>query len=449
VWTTTRPAPIAAQPPGSPKGWLLDGLFVGSTGHVFVETFHSTPLPGFPGKYVGGASVDELDVPGSYLGNQGISGSGESVDGSASLSGDRHLAFTGTTLGVMGIRSLSIKNEVVSVGWTKTAFDYQDKIQSVTGNAAGELFGAFVGAPGPVGSSWVFPWGTEGANLIVKWDSAGGHAFTKNVPPSTTGVVPGNSGDVFLAGTLAPGFDLGCGPIAGSGPYHVARLDAAGACLWDRAIVGVPTAAGQLSAPLPDAAGGVIIVNSSFKGTLDIGCGPVTSAPAGSTLVARLDASGACLWSKRTDVPGLRASLFPSGDLLLGTPFTGTIDLGGGPLTSMGVADLAVARLHASSGAHVWSKSFGGTGATLDGYPVADATGRVLLSGPLTGWVDFGGGPLGSMAAQTYAVKLDGSGAFLWSHLWPDQTFVGSDPCGAVVGARENAADVTVDKLAP
>lgn len=108
-----------------------------------------------------------------------------------------------------------------------------------------------------------------------------------------------------------------------------------------------------------------------------------------------------------------------------------------------------------ATGAHVWSKSFGSPGVGLCGglgqrcNAVADANGSVVLSGALTGWVDSGGGPLGSMAAQTYAVKLDGGGAFLWQHPWPDHTTVKVDPCGAVVGAYDAGPYMTVDKLAP
>ena len=77
------------------------------------------------------------------------------------------------------------------------------------------------------------------------------------------------------------------------------------------------------------------------------------------------------------------------------------------------------------------------------------ANGSVPLARALIGWVDFGGGPIGSMAEQTHAVKLDGAGAFLWHHRLPAQTLVTPDPCGAAITANDNGVDVTVTKLAP
>lgn len=448
------PVPIW-QAPGTPKDWHLENIFAGSTGHVFV----AASCFGFTmyGTSGGAADLDELDSKGAYLGTRSITDvGGGGLDARTSVFGPRYHAFAISIPHSMGIRYDRLEGDAVSLQWQKGNWDEYAYLGLVTGNADGDLFASFTGATfGAPLTTWSFPWGVEDGNLVVKWNSAGGHVYTKNVAPSPSVVTAGNSGDAFLAGAFTPGADLGCGPLAGAGGDYVARLDPIGQCLWSHAISGTLNAGGSLAILASAADGSAIVADSHFSGTTDLGCGPMTAAPGGSSFVARLDAAGACLWSKSFDVHDVIPSLFPSGDLLVSMPFTGTIDLGGGPLTSAGAQDVAVARLDGSSGAQVWSKSFGTAGVSLCPGPalrcnaVADANGSVVLSGALTGWVDFGGGPLGSMAAQTYAVKLDGNGSFLWHHAWPDHTFVAVDPCGAVLGASDVGAYITVDKLAP
>jgi hypothetical protein len=54
-----------------------------------------------------------------------------------------------------------------------------------------------------------------------------------------------------------------------------------------------------------------------------------------------------------------------SGDVYLTGGFDGIIDFGGGPLTSAGSGDIFLAS-YTSSGAHRFSKRFGGTGGCQD-----------------------------------------------------------------------------------
>ena len=236
------------------------------------------------------------------------------------------------------------------------------------------------------------------------------------------------------------GEDLGCAPLNSPGAGYLARLGTTGQCLWSRLSLGM-TPVG------PTTDGGLVLMNANFQGTVDLGCGPITSA-VNSTLLARFDASGACVWNKTIDAPGLGAWLFPSGEVLVSRTFSGTLDLGGGPLTSIGASDVALARLD-SSGAHLWSKSFGAAGVSFSPKIFANANESVLLAGGLAGWADFGGGPIGSMVYQVYVVKLGSDGAFLWQHQLPSGTSILADPCGAALYATSDAVSVTVTKLAP
>ncbi len=458
VWTTSDVGAFLFPPDALSLQWGSSALLVGSTGHVFAKTEHSF-LGANASTWVYTVQLDELDSHGAGLGNKSITGATTFgiITSTAVIFGNERHAFTASLAYPYGQHIEQIDSDAVSyVSPTKQNSD--GRIGGAVGNTDGELFGWFQKGI-PLANQWSFPWTVDhGEAAVVKWSSAGAPLYTKFLPKSTSSVVAGNSGDLFFGGESYPGLDIGCGPLAGAGSNYVARIDTSGQCMWHRFVDGATGTGGTVRVSDPAADGSVVLVEESFHGMVDAGCGPMTSSASGSSFVAKLDSAGGCVWSQSFPVPSLGASRFPSGDLLLSARFAGTLDLGGGPLTSVGINDMALARLDIS-GAHVWSKSFGTSGVDLCvsspscplGRAVVDATGGVVLGGgPLTGWVDFGGGPLGSMASVSYAVKLDGSGAFLWHHVLPAKSSVMPDPCGAVLVAYPgNGPSVTLSKLAP
>ena len=118
--------------------------------------------------------------------------------------------------------------------------------------------------------------------------------------------------------------------------------------------------------------------------------------------------------------------------------FSGTIDLGGGPLTAVGVDDLAIAKYDAS-GAHLWIERFGGPGFDPGVWAVtANAAGEVALHGGFAGTVDFGAGPVdaaGPCGPDTFLTKLTPTGAVAWAkYLHSPGPFSSAiDPQGAVL----------------
>src|SRR3990170_6282915 len=72
------------------------------------------------------------------------------------------------------------------------------------------------------------------------------------------------------------------------------------------------------------------------------------------------------LWSKRfgstIDDYGYAVAVDGNGDVLLTGSFQGTVNFGGGNLTSAGLEDIFVAKYSGADGAHLWSKRFGSTG---------------------------------------------------------------------------------------
>ncbi len=76
--------------------------------------------------------------------------------------------------------------------------------------------------------------------------------------------------------------------------------------------------------------------------------------------------------------------------------FEGTVNFDGGPLVSSGGADIFLARYDASGG-HQWSRAFGGDTVFDNCYGLAvDGLGSFAITGSFNGTVDFGGGGLTS-----------------------------------------------------
>jgi hypothetical protein len=170
---------------------------------------------------------------------------------------------------------------------------------------------------------------------------------------------------------------------------------------------------------------GNVIVTGTFGGTVDFGGGPLVSAGQNDLFVAKLDAAGNHLWSKRFGDADMqmraKVAVDGSGNVVLAGGFYGTVDFGGGPLVSAGGSDIFVAELDAA-GDHLWSQAFGDAADDQAAWTVvADSAGSVVLAGPFAGTVDFGGGPLVSASGgDLFVTKLDASGNHLWSKLLGD-----------------------------
>lgn len=117
----------------------------------------------------------------------------------------------------------------------------------------------------------------------------------------------------------------------------------------------------------------------------------------------------AVAWQKTFPVAGGTGTLLSvvvdgTGHLLVAGSFSGSVDLGGGPLVSAGGEDIFLARLDAASGALLWAKRFGGPGDDIPRALAGGPAGQIFLSA--TGTFDVGGTPLSGPI-----LLLDPSGA--------------------------------------
>ena len=179
----------------------------------------------------------------------------------------------------------------------------------------------------------------------------------------------------------------------------LAKYDAAGTHVWSQRFGGTSRDKGV---GVATDAGGNVVVTGLFNGTVDFGGGPLTSAGGVDVFLAKYNAAGTHVWSQRfggtSQDEGVGVATDASRNVVTGL-FRGTVDFGGGldvpTLTSAGLVDVFLAKYDAA-GTHVWSQRFGGTSHDEIFGVATDATGNFFVTGPFNGTVDFGGGPLTS-----------------------------------------------------
>lgn len=185
-----------------------------------------------------------------------------------------------------------------------------------------------------------------------------------------------------------------------------------------------------------DAAGNVF-VTGYFDGTINFGGGGLTTGGLTDIFLVKLDAAGAHLWSKSFPAAGPQygASLAvdPMGDVALLASGFNTVNFGGGGLVGAGDYDIFLAKFAGADGAHVWSKRYGSPTDDRGVGVASDSAGNFVFAARSDGSLDFGAGAVPSNGAlDALAVKVDGTGNLLWAKRFGD-------------GANQFASDVAVD----
>jgi hypothetical protein len=257
-------------------------------------------------------------------------------------------------------------------------------------------------------------------------------------------VAASGPGEVVFTGSFQGMVDFGGGPLSAgaSDDVFAVKLDPAGAFVWGKRF-GDP-ASSQIGAGVAIDGGGNVLLTGGFAGAIDFGGGPLSSAGSSDVFVAKLDASGKHVWSKGFGDASYQngAAIATDADgaaILVGT-FVGSFDLGGPMLASAGSTDAFLAKLDASGG-HVFSKRFGDTaGQSAEGVAV-DGSKNVIITGYTFGSVDFGAGtqPNQGPGSDVFVAKFGPSGSLAWGKLFGD----GADQLGYGVAAGP-AGDVVV-----
>ncbi|WP_437321070.1 hypothetical protein [Sorangium sp. So ce385] len=259
-------------------------------------------------------------------------------------------------------------------------------------------------------------------------------------------------GNILITGAFEGTVDFGGGPLVSAGykDAFVLKLDPHGRHLWSRRFGDLSTVP-ELQAGLAIAtdAAGNILVGGHFGETTDFGGGPL-AAQGKSGFIVLLDASGQHVWSTHVGAGSAAVrgvGFHPAGGIVVTGDYVGTMDLGGEAFMSRrDEQSVFVARLDAAGG-HVWSKSFGRSGAVQSSTLALDAAGNIALGGSFHDVVDFGGGPLraaGSpelgVASDVFVASLGPDGEHRWSHRLGSAA--GESPGGTVVDGASNVVSL-------
>lgn len=173
-----------------------------------------------------------------------------------------------------------------------------------------------------------------------------------------------------------------------------------------------------------DAAGNAYVAGP-FEGTIDLGGGTLSSAGDSDIFLAKFDPSGEHVWSKRFGDEEqtieriihqpLDIAVDDAGNIHLAGSMIGTVDFGGGPLTSAGGTDIFVAKFD-TDGAHQWSKRFGAEAGESGESVAVDSEGNVVVSGHAIFDIEIADEVLASADGSALIVaKFDSDGNHMWS----------------------------------
>jgi hypothetical protein len=298
-----------------------------------------------------------------------------------------------------------------------------------TGNVvvAGQFHGIVDFGTGLI-TSFTNPTGPTMDAFVAKYTSAGSAVWSRgiggNASDAATGVSVDSGGNVVVTGYQGSSLvDYGAGNLGtrGGNDIFIAKYSSGtGGHIWSKTVGG--TAADAATGVKADGSGNVFVTGymSASSSGVDFGGGALFSAGGADMFLVEYSSTGAHVWSKRFGGSGTEmgtgVAVDGSGNVVVVGIFEGTINLGGSSLTSAGGRDLFVAKF-SPVGQHLWSKRFGGTSAEDVRGVAVDGAGDVLLTGQFLGSINFGGSSLTSAGNEDiFLAKLSGaSGGHVWS----------------------------------
>jgi Beta-propeller repeat len=250
------------------------------------------------------------------------------------------------------------------------------------------------------------------SGFVVKLGSNGAHAWSRALRSSGSAGdgawglgVAANSVGVSVTGYFTGSVDIGSTTLTSAGQTDIlaAKYTLAGDVSWAKAFGSTSYDFGYGTAI--DSSGNVIVAGS-FSGSASFPNGTLDAGADRAVLLLKLAAAdGRAVVSRRYGSTTLRSEAFavavdPADNIIVGGGFWGTGDFGGStPLAATRQQDAFLAK-YGPTGAHLWSKSYGGTG---DGEAVAalsvNGGGEIAITGGFCGVLSFGGAML-SAASQ-------------------------------------------------
>lgn len=260
---------------------------------------------------------------------------------------------------------------------------------------------------------------------MAKFDRRGSPLWSREFDlgnSSTAHLAADGAGNVILGGGFTGTVDLGTGPITPSNsnssnrhPYIV-QLDGAGNTTWARTLTASAFMGEVYSVAASD--DGDVAVGGWFSGTDDLGCGPLGGPTRNENyFVASLDTTGGCRWNVKMPVTHSSemvsdVAIDKQGSVFVTGSFFGTTLYGSATGGALFVAGFSRA------GALSWSNLISAENADRSALKLAvDAYGNVSIAVESTDSIDFGDGPHTDPTERlkTTIAQYDAAGSLRWS----------------------------------
>ena len=262
--------------------------------------------------------------------------------------------------------------------------------------------------------------------FVAKYSASGAHVWSKRFGSIYDdvgyGVVVDGNGNAFLTGFFTDSTDFGGGTLYSqynNRDAFVAKFASNGTHVWSKNFWSTSTDAAQAIAL---DANGDVAITGFFTGSLDFGTGALNAVRDDIFVTKLAGADGHAVWAKvfgGSDVDRGQGIAFDRGGnvLVTGLVYNGTVDFGGGPLTTGYDQDGFLVKLTGAAGAHVWSKLLNGPNSDGGLSVAADGNDNVMVVGYFQGTTDFAGATLtsaGSASVDIVVADYSSAGALRW-----------------------------------
>ncbi|MBW2736660.1 MAG: hypothetical protein JRH20_30090 [Deltaproteobacteria bacterium] len=250
--------------------------------------------------------------------------------------------------------------------------------------------------------------------FITSFTVDGEHRWQKAVGGTTSeqarDVAVDTKGNVTVVGNMYGAADLGGGSetsFAGNADIFITSFTSDGVHRWQRALGG---SSNDFAYGVAADNNGNITVTGYFTDMAELGSSVITSRGVSDIFVTHFTADGTHRWQKAlggtfSDV-GTSLVVDGQGNITITGYFTDTAELGGGSVTSQGLADIFVTGF-TSDGVHRWQRALGGTSTDRGNKVAVDSEGNVIIAGTFKDTADLGGSSVTSMGnTDIFLVKF-------------------------------------------
>jgi len=264
--------------------------------------------------------------------------------------------------------------------------------------------------------------------FTVSFDSDGKHRWSKRFG-SINNELPYNvavdaQSNVYFTGIFQREVDFGGGLLKSAGGFdaYLVSFSSAGVYRWSKRFGSTET---DYAHGVGADAQGNVYVQGAFKGTVNFGGGDLSSnGPDADLFIASYTINGVHRWSKRyggVEAEQARgAAVDGKGNMYITGQLWGDANLGGALLKNAGSSDIYLAS-YDSKGDHRWSKRFGGAKQDTAAELAVDHSGNVFLVGSFYESIEMGHGLLTSAGSVDMLIaSYDSEGGPRWSKSFGD-----------------------------